>query len=413
MPGSLLTDIAIIQPQPSDKAFAMNDKWTLNTLRLKAVALVTLLVLSIGAANAAGIDTAAREAYLIDANTGAVLLDKNGHEKMPPASMSKLMTAYLLFDSLKNGSVSLDDTFQVSENAWRKGGAASGSSTMFLPPNSSVRVEDLIRGIIVQSGNDACIVVAENLAGSEEQFARRMTAKARELGMNDSTFANSTGWPDPMQRMSAHDLAILAQRIVQDFPEFYHYYSEREFTFNDIRQSNRNPLLYGFDGADGLKTGHTREAGYGLTASAMRDDRRLVLVVNGLESRRARAEEAQRLLGWGFREFGNYKLFSEGDTVEVAPVWLGNSPTIEMKITSDVDLTMKRSARRDMKVSVRYASPVPAPITAGQAVGTLVIEAPDFETIEVPLVASEDVTQLGMFGRLGAALEYILWGESG
>lgn len=219
------------------------------------------------AAAAIEIETDAREAILIDSATNAVLLSKNADVPMPPASMSKLMTAYLLFESLKEGRVSLDDKFRVSENAWQKGGAKSGSSTMFLPPNSEARVEDLIRGIIVQSGNDACIVVAENLAGSEEAFARRMTEKARALGMRNSNFANATGWPDPDQRMSAYDLAILAGSVLRDFPEYFHYYDEREFTYNGIRQSNRNPLLYNYPGADGFKTGHTEEAGYGLTAT--------------------------------------------------------------------------------------------------------------------------------------------------
>ena len=362
------------------------------------------------AAAAIEIETDAREAILIDSATNAVLLSKNADVPMPPASMSKLMTAYLLFESLKEGRVSLDDKFRVSENAWQKGGAKSGSSTMFLPPNSEARVEDLIRGIIVQSGNDACIVVAENLAGSEEAFARRMTEKARALGMRNSNFANATGWPDPDQRMSAYDLAILAGSVLRDFPEYFHYYDEREFTYNGIRQSNRNPLLYNYPGADGFKTGHTEEAGYGLTATAERDGRRLILVINGLESNKARATESAKLLDWGFREFDNYALFKAGDTVEVAPVWLGVTPTVEMKITRDVVITMSRKARRNMKVTVKYASPIPAPIQAGQQIGTVSITAPDFDTIVVPLTAAADNNQLGMFGRLGAALEFILWG---
>jgi D-alanyl-D-alanine carboxypeptidase (penicillin-binding protein 5/6) len=384
-----------------------------NFTRAAIGGLILMGVLAIGTAHAAsGIDTQAREAILYDTTTGTILLDKNADESMPPASMSKIMTAYLLFESLKEGRVSLDDTFRVSENAWRKGGAASGSSTMFLPPNSEVRVEDLIKGIIVQSGNDACIVVAENLAGSEEAFARQMTEKARELGMVNSTFANSTGWPDPGQRMTARDLAILADKIVTNFPEYYHYYSIREFTYNGIRQTNRNPLIYGFPGADGLKTGHTQEAGYGLTATAKRGDQRLVLVVNGLPSKKSRTTESARLLDWAFREFANYGLFKAGEVVDVAPTWLGTDPTVELKINQDVLLTMSKKSRRSMKVSVRYQSPIPAPIVAGQEVGKLVIEAPNFKTIELPLMAGNGVEQLGLFGRLGAALEFLLWGES-
>ena len=243
---------------------------------------------------AQALETRAREAFLIDVTTGTVLLEKDADVSMPPASMSKIMTAYLVFGALKEGRISLDDKLPVSEKAWRKGG-----SKMFVEVGSEVSVEDLLRGVIVQSGNDACIVLAEALAGSEEAFAEQMTRKAREIGMEGSTFTNSTGWPDPNHRMTARDLAILAERMVQDFPDFYHYYSEREFTYNGIRQGNRNPLLYKNLGADGLKTGHTEEAGYGLTASAERDGRRLVLVINGLESIKARSEEAERLIASG------------------------------------------------------------------------------------------------------------------
>lgn len=382
-------------------------------LTLTSLSVLTLTTFVLSAALAEAIDTKAREAILIDPSTGTVILNKNADEQMPPASMSKLMTAYLLFESIKDGRVSLDDKFRVSENAWRKGGAASGSSTMFLPPKSEVRVEDLIRGIIVQSGNDACIVVAESLAGSEEAFARRMTDKAQELGMTGSTFMNSTGWPHPEHRTTARDLATLSERIIQDFPELFSYYSEREFTYNGIRQSNRNPLIYGYAGADGMKTGHTSEAGYGLTGTAKQGDRRLIVVVNGLKSSKDRASESARILDWGFREFDNYALFKAGDTVEIAPVWLGTKPTVELKIDRDVHLTMSRKSRRAMKVTVRYQSPIAAPITAGQPVGTLTIEAPDFETIEAPLLAASDSQQLGMIGRLGAALEFLLWGQQG
>jgi serine-type D-Ala-D-Ala carboxypeptidase (penicillin-binding protein 5/6) len=383
-------------------------KSTLTSLSVLALSSFVVVV-----ATAEVIDTKAREAILIDPSTGTVILNKNADEQMPPASMSKLMTAYLLFESINDGRVSLDDKFRVSENAWRKGGAASGSSTMFLPPKSEVRVEDLIRGIIVQSGNDACIVVAESLAGSEEAFARRMTDKAQELGMTGSNFMNATGWPHSEHRTTARDLATLSTRIIQDFPELFSFYSERVFTYNGIRQSNRNPLIYGYAGADGMKTGHTSEAGYGLTGTAKQGDRRLIVVVNGLKSSKDRASESARILDWGFREFNNYSLFKAGDTVEIAPVWLGTKPTVALKIDRDVHLTMSRKSRRAMKVTVEYQSPISAPITAGQSVGTLTIEAPDFETIEVPLLAATDSQQLGMVGRLGAALEFLLWGQQG
>jgi len=378
-----------------------------------AIALLAAFMTISSASRAQGIETKAREAIVLDPQTHTILLSKNGDVSMPPASMSKMMTVYMLFESIKDGRVSLDDKFRVSENAWRTGGAKSGSSTMFLPPNSEVRVEDLIRGIIVQSGGDACIVVAENLAGSGDAFARRMTDKAHEIGMENTTFANATGWPDPNHRTTAYDLAILANRTINDFPEFFHYYAEREFTYNDIRQANRNPLLYGYAGADGMKTGHTSEAGYGLTGTAKQGERRLIAVVNGLESNKERAAESAKLLDWGFREFGNYALFRAGDTTEIAPVWLGTVPTVEMKIERDIHITMTKKARRNMKVTVHYQSPIPAPIAAGQKIGTLTVEAPGFETIKAPLTAGRDIGQLGMVGRLGAALEFLLWGESG
>ncbi|MDA0997491.1 MAG: D-alanyl-D-alanine carboxypeptidase [Proteobacteria bacterium] len=370
-------------------------------------------LISATSVTAADMETSAREAILIDAQTGTVLLAKNADQPTPPASMSKLMTLYMLFERLKGGGVSLDNMFRVSENAWRKGGAKSGGSTMFLDPNSQVKVEELIRGIIIQSGNDACIVVAENLAGSEEAFARKMTEKARTLGMTNSTFTNSTGWPDPDHRMTAHDLATLALRTIKDFPEFYGYFNEREYTHNGIRQTNRNPLLYNYPSADGLKTGHTEEAGYGLTASAVQDGRRLILVVNGLATRKSRASEPARILDWGFREFGTYSLFKAGDVVETAPVWLGKAATVPLIIDRDVQLTMKRKSRQGMKVIVRYNSPVSAPMTAGQQVGTVSIEAPDFQTVEAPLKVASGVERLGLISRLQAAIQFILWGENG
>lgn len=378
---------------------------------IRAAACATVLM--IGAHQALAIETTAREAIMVDTTTGAILLEKASDRSMPPASMSKLMTTYLLFERIRDGGLSLDDEFIVSENAWRKGGAKSGSSTMFLKPGSRVRVEDLIRGIIVQSGNDACIVVAESLAGSEDAFATQMTAKARDLGMETSVFKNATGWPHPEHRMTARDLAILAERIVSDFPDLYRYYQETEFTYSGIRQYNRNPLLTRMPGADGLKTGHTSEAGYGLTATAKRGDRRLVLVVNGLASKKVRRSEPQRLLEWGFREFDNYALFKAGEEIDTADVWLGEAARVPLLITQDVHLTLPRTARNKMKVSVRYQHPIPAPITEGTELGELEIVIPDRETIVLPLVAGATVPQLGMVGRLGAAFKYLLWGASG
>jgi len=355
----------------------------------------------------AQINTSAREAIIVDFETGTVLLEKDADVPMPPASMSKIMTTYLVFERLKDGRLSLDDELLVSEKAWRMGG-----SKMFVEVGSRLRVEDLLRGVIVQSGNDACIVLAEAIAGTEEAFAELMTQRARELGMSSSTFANATGWPDPNHWMTARELAILAKHVITDFPEYYHYYSETEFTWNDIRQSNRNPLLYLSLGADGLKTGHTEEAGYGLTASAERNGRRVLMVVNGLESQKARSEESARLIDWAFREFDNYALFTPGEVVEQGEVWLGDKPTVPLVIPEGLKITLARRARADMKVTVSYDSVIPAPVEEGQEVARLTVSAPDTEPVVVPLVAGESVGQLGVVGRVAAAVKYLLFGAN-
>lgn len=382
---------------------------------IKKLAVYVFVIIAMVAATAPAnaIDTIAREAIILDMETGAVLFEKDADQLMPPASMSKLMTLYLLFSRLRDGSLSLDDTFQVSVNAWQRGGAKSGSSTMFLSPKKRVSIGDLIPGIIVQSGNDACIVVAEGISGSEEAFAEEMTEKARSLGMANSTFRNATGWPHPEHLMTARDLAILAKRTIEDFPQYYHYYKQLKFTYNGIKQNNRNPLLYKDMGADGLKTGHTEAAGYGLTASAVRGGRRLILVANGLPSKKDRSSEPERLLEWAFREFDNYALFSKGEQVENADVWLGESLTVPLVIDQDVKITLPRKVRRQMKVTVAFTGPVPAPIAVGDRIAVLRITAPDQAVIEIPLLAGANVERLGLIGRLGAALTSILWGQTG
>ena len=372
--------------------------------------MLVLILLSPGTRAA---ETTAREAILVDATTGRVMLDKSADAPMPPSSMSKLMTVYMVFERLQEGSLSLDDEFVVSEDAWRRGAYKSGGSMMFLEPGQRVRVEDLLRGIIVQSGNDASIVIAENLAGSEAAFAGEMNEKAREIGLTGSNFTNATGLPDPDHYMTARDLSTLVNRTINDFPEFYPLYRETEFTYNGHHQYNRNPLLYNGSGADGLKTGYTSVAGYGLAASAVRDDRRLILVVNGFDDKRRRAQEPNRLLDWGFREFDNYALFHAGETVAKAPVWLGGgSGDVDLVIEQDLLLTLPRKARQDMRVSVRYDSPIPAPVKAGSRVAELVVTAPGEEDVRIPLVAGNEIGVLGLVGRLGAALNYLLWGET-
>ena len=352
-----------------------------------------------------GMETTAKQAYIVDLQTGTVLLEKDIATPTPPASLSKLMTLYMVFEQLKQGKLSLDDKFVVSRKAWRMGG-----SKMFVEVDKKVRVEDLVRGIVVQSGNDACIVVAEGLSGSESAFAEAMNRRAKELGLTDSNFVNSTGWPADKHLMSPRDLVALTKRIIEEFPEYYPYFAEKSFRYNKIKQGNRNPLLYRDTGADGLKTGHTRAAGYGLAASAVRDGRRVVLVLTGLPSARTRSFEARRLLDWAYQSFRNYDLFEGGAVVETADVWLGEEKTVPLVTERDVRISLPRSSRRGLKAKVVYEGPVPAPIAKGTKIASLVVSAPDFKTLEVPLVAGADVGRTGVFGRLGAAISYMVWG---
>ena len=363
---------------------------------------VLLAPLSVGAQE---IETPAKQAYILDAQTGTVLLDKDADSLMPPASMSKLMTAYMIFQRLKDGRLTLEDEFLVSEKAWRKGG-----SKMFVEVGSRVSVEDLLRGIIVQSGNDACIVVAEGIAGSEEAFAEMMTETARKIGLEKSVFRNATGWPDEDHVMTARELAVLAERIIADFPEYYHYYAETSFTYNEIRQGNRNPLLYTMPGADGLKTGHTEASGYGLTASAKRDGRRIILVVNGLPSMNARSQESGRLMDWAFREFEALSLFKAGETVEQAEIWMGDTHTVPLVSAEDIVITVPKAARRSMVVSAVYDGPVAAPVKQGDRIATLRVALPNGTTMDYPLQAGADVEELGLFGRMLAAAQHLAFG---
>ena len=360
---------------------------------------------------AAAIDIKAREYILVDFQTGTVLDAKDPDLKMPPSSMSKLMTAYMVFSALKAGRISLEDQMTVSRNAWQLGGAATGGSTMVLEPNAMVKVEDLLRGMIVQSGNDACIVLAEGLAGSEEEFAKQMNEKAKEIGLTNSHFVNATGLPDEQHYMTPRDLSILAKRLITEFPEYYTIYSETSFTFNNITQGNRNPLLYRVgSGADGLKTGHTDVAGYGLTASASRNGRRLIMVANGMDSLKARHEETSKLIDWGFREFTNRELFKAGAVVTSAEVWLGDVSDVSLVIGQDVVITVPRASAQQLDVKVVYQGPLPAPIPKGTEVAKVIITAKDLPPIELALKAGEDVGRLGFIGRLKAAAQYNFMG---
>ena len=382
--------------------------------RLPLVALgLCLIHFAAGPALAQGMETRAREAILVDATTGSVLLDHNADRRMPTASMSKVMTMFMVFEALEDRRLSLDDEIEVSERAWRTGG-----SSMFVEVGTRVMVEDLIRGVIVQSGNDASVVLAEALAGTEAEFARQMTARAHELGLTSSNFTNATGWPDPDHYSTARDLAHLAQHLIERFPQYYHYYSEQEFQYGVAPngepmdpQRNRNPLLGSLEGADGLKTGHTEEAGYGLIGSAIRGDQRLIVVLNGLPTTAARAEEASRLLDWGFREFETISAFEAGEVIDTARVWMGTESEVPLVMAEDLDLTLRNADLDGLEAHVRIDEPVPAPIGAGTQPGNavLVFTAPGMPTREVPLVAGRDVGEAGFVGRIAGAVEYLVY----
>lgn len=381
-------------------------------MKIKGILTAGICVVALSAATRAmAIDAKAKNMILMDYETGAYLYEKNITEPIPPASMSKLMTIYMIFDKLRNGSLSLEDTFRVSENAWRKGGAASGGSTMFLAIGDEVTVDQLLKGIIIQSGNDACIVAAENIAGDEESFVAEMNIKAQELGLKNSHFANVTGLPHPDHKMSVEDLAHLARLIIKEFPQFYHLFSQKEFVYNNIRQGNRNPLLYSMPYADGMKTGHTEEAGFCLTASAKKGERRIIEVMTGLKSSKERSEEAEKMMNWAFREYDNYQLIEKGRKVADVPVWYGTYKTVPMVVSEDVVRTFKKSLRNQVKLIISYDSPVKAPVQMGQKLGVLKIEIPDEAITEVPLIAGQTINKVGLWGKIVANIKYLLTGE--
>ncbi len=362
-------------------------------------------------AGAAEIDTSAEYAFVTDFRSGKVLMEKNPDAPMKPASMAKIMTVYIAFQRIADGSLSLDDTFLISTKAWRKGG-----SKTFVEVGKQVSVRDLLFGIVVQSGNDAAIAVAEGISGTEDGFAEEMNYVARRLGMENTTFRNSTGWPDPEQFTTARDLNILATAMIRDFPvdtypELYSMFAEKEYTYNGIKQGNRNPLVYGTQGADGLKTGHTEESGYGLVGSANRDGQRVIMVLNGLTSMKQRSSESRRLMDLMFREFKLYRFFDAGEAVDQANIWLGRAPKLDLVLEEPLHLVLSRTDRRRMKMSVQWNDPVPAPITAGQNIGTLVIELPE-EKLVYPLTAASDIGELGVFDRVGEALKYLIFGAN-
>ena len=368
------------------------------------MALVAMVALG-GAPAAAqsGFETRASAAYVLDVTSGTVLLDLNADIPLPPASMSKLMTLTMLFEAIEDGRLSLDTTFTVSERAHSMGG-----SRMFLETRHRPTAEDLIRGIAVLSGNDATVVVAEGLAGTEDAFATMATRRARDLGMENTTIANASGWPHPQHRMSMRDLALLAEHMITEYPQYYPYLSEPEFTWNNITQSNRVPLLGAGVGLDGLKTGFTSEAGYSLTGSALQGDRRIIFAFSGLGSEAERAEEAERIINWAFRQFASVTLARAGQVLGEADVWMGEAARVPLTLAEDLRILIPSIAQRNIEARAVYDTPLPAPINAGDRVGDLVISVPDMEDRRVPLVAGASVPEGGFMVRLQAAAQVLL-----
>lgn len=348
-------------------------------------------------------ETPAPHALIMDHETGIVLFEKNATMPMAPASMTKIMTVEMVLDAIKSGRITLDTTFPVSEEAWRRGGVQSGSSTMFLDLNSEVRVEDLLRGAIIQSGNDACIALAEGLAGNEVAFAQQMTRRAKVLGLETANFKNSTGWPHPEHKISALDLAKLSRHLIKTHPDFYPIYAEREFEWNNVKQGNRNPLLGRMTGADGIKTGSTEASGYGLVGSAKLGDDRRIIVINGLASKKARQSESLKIMTAAFAQFDVYDIYEAGKIIGQADVYMGQDKTVGLKLGETVKLGLHMSQRDSVNAKIEYKSPT-APITAGQNIGELIVTAAGKDEQRYPLYAAEDIKAKSIFGKAWAVL---------
>ena len=367
--------------------------------------LIITALLALSTLPAKAFDTRASSAIVYDVTTGTVLFEKQADIPLPPASMSKLMTLNMLFEALQDGRMSMETRFGVSARA-----EAMGGSTMFLDTSDRPTVEELIQGIIVMSGNDACVVVAEALGGTEEAFARMMSERAAALGMVNSSFANASGWPHPAQRMSMRDLALLATRLVKEFPEYYPYFSQTEFPFDGRapdNRFNRNPLLKLGLGADRLKTGHTSEAGYGLVGSALQGKRRIVFVISGLAEANDRAEEAEAIVNWAFRQFAMKTVAQAGVELAQADVWLGDTPKVGMVTTEDITLLVPALERDGVSAEISWSGPIVAPIVAGQEIARMIIHRKDMPDTEVPLVAANAVAEAGFAARFNVAFEKV------
>ena len=356
--------------------------------------LLTVIFVTFVSPAMAMMETSAKHAIIVDMGTGMTLLEKDADVKMPTSSMSKVMTAYMVFDALKSGTVKMDTTFPISEKSWQKGG-----SKMFVEVGDNVSVEDLLKGLIIQSGNDAAIALAEGIAGDEDQFSIAMTARAQSIGMTNTNLKNASGWPDPDHYSTAKDLSILAQKLIVDYPHEYSLYGIKEFTYSGITQPNRNPLLYRNLGVDGIKTGHTDAGGYGLMASGERNGRRVVMVVNGLESEKDRADESARLMNWALNGFENVDVIKIGQIVENAPTMYAKEDNLALSVNRDVSLTIPKAQKDNVKIEVEYNSPIIAPIQKGDTVGSLHITIPQSGTFQVPLIAATDLEKSSFIGQ--------------
>jgi len=374
-------------------------KNTLNSIILS----ITLIFFTL---NSNAIESIAKTALLIDLSTGEVLLDKNSEERTYPSSMTKIMTALMAFEKIKDGTLSMDQEFLISKKAWKMGG-----SKMFIEVDKKVKVSDLLLGVVVQSGNDASIAIAEGISGSEETFAIEMNNLAKKIGLTNSNFVNSSGWPNDNHYTTAKDLAKIAEYTLNEHPELYKMYGIIEFTYSGIKQDNRNPLLYSFDGADGFKTGHTQAAGYGLVGSAERGGRRLLLVLNGLDTSRARAQESLRLMDWGFNNFQLVDFYKEGEVVVEASTWLGKQEKVKLSSQQDISVSIPKTHISDMKVEVLVEEPIPTPISINDQIGLVQISYAD-KKLQYPLLASENIEQKGFFSRITSALYYLVLGSN-
>jgi len=350
----------------------------------------------------------AEYALLIEYDTDQVLYEKNSRKKIYPASMSKLMTLYILFDYLDKNFISLDEKIFISENAWRKGGAVSDSSTMFAEVSSYISIENIIKGIVIQSGNDACIAISEAISGSEEIFSDEMNSYAKKLGMNDSNFVNSTGLHDDNHYSTPLDMAILAKSLIKDFPNFYHYFSERSFTWNGIFQPNRNNLLGNNLGIDGLKTGKTIQSGYSMIVSSKKENIRLIGIVSGLSSRDSRTMEMKKLINYGQKSFKKYKLFTNSDIIKKVKVWDGNKNNLNMIISEDIDLLLNIRTKRNLNAKFLFNEPIVAPIKKDQVIGKLILFNDKVEIMNSNLISGEDIERKNIFGRTIQKIGYLI-----